>query len=54
MPDLTITGVFDAPRNLVFKAWTGSAQANEWSECFDRLEEQRAGVDSANPGSTYR
>ncbi len=25
-----------------------------WSECFDRLEEHLASVDSANPRSTYR
>ena len=25
-----------------------------WSECFDRLEEHLAGVDSANPRSTHR
>ena len=25
-----------------------------WSECFDRLEEHLADVDSANPRSTYR
>jgi uncharacterized protein YndB with AHSA1/START domain len=31
MPDLTITRVFDAPRELVFKAWTDSAHGNEWS-----------------------
>ena len=31
MPDLTITRVFDAPRDLVFKAWTDSALGNEWS-----------------------
>lgn len=31
MPDLTITRVFDAPRELVFKAWTDSAQGNDWS-----------------------
>jgi uncharacterized protein YndB with AHSA1/START domain len=89
--------VFDAPRDVVFKAWTDSAPSNDWSaprvftvaafeadlrpggawrlcmrtpegkelwvggvyregwsECFDRLEEQLAGVDSANPRSTYR
>jgi hypothetical protein len=65
MPDLTITRVFDAPRDQVFKAWTDSAHGNEWSaprrfkvtawsECFDRLEEQLAGVDSTGPRSTYR
>jgi hypothetical protein len=66
MPDLTITRVFDAPRDLVFKAWTDSAHGNDWSaprgfrhregwsECFDRLEEHLAGVDSANPRSTFR
>ena len=31
MPDLTITRVFDAPRNLVFKAWTDTAPGNDWS-----------------------
>jgi uncharacterized protein YndB with AHSA1/START domain len=31
MPDLTITRVFDAPRDLVFKAWTDTAHGNEWS-----------------------
>jgi uncharacterized protein YndB with AHSA1/START domain len=31
MPDLTITRVFDAPRDLVFKAWTDSTQGNDWS-----------------------
>jgi uncharacterized protein YndB with AHSA1/START domain len=31
MPDLTITRVFDAPRELVFKAWTDSAYGKEWS-----------------------
>jgi len=31
MPDLTITRVFDAPRELVFKAWTDSAHGSEWS-----------------------
>ncbi len=31
MPDLTITRVFDAPRELVFKAWTDSAHGGEWS-----------------------
>ena len=31
MPDLTITRVFDAPRDLVFKAWTDSAHGNDWS-----------------------
>ena len=31
MPDLTITRVFDAQRDLVFKAWTDSAHGNEWS-----------------------
>ena len=31
MPDLTITRVFDAPRHLVFKAWTDSAHGNDWS-----------------------
>lgn len=31
MPDLAITRVFDAPRELVFKAWTDSAHGNEWS-----------------------
>lgn len=25
-----------------------------WFECFDRLEEQLAAVDSGNPRSTYR
>ena len=31
MPDLTITRVFDAPRELVFKAWTDSSHGSEWS-----------------------
>jgi uncharacterized protein YndB with AHSA1/START domain len=29
MPDLTLTRVFDAPRNLVFKAWTDTAPGND-------------------------
>jgi uncharacterized protein YndB with AHSA1/START domain len=31
MSDLTITRLLDAPRDLVFKAWTDSAQGNDWS-----------------------
>ena len=31
MSDLTITRVFDAPRDVVFKAWTDSAPSNDWS-----------------------
>jgi uncharacterized protein YndB with AHSA1/START domain len=31
MPDLTITRVFDAPRDLVFKAWTDTDPGNDWS-----------------------
>ena len=31
MPDLTITRLFDAPRDLVFKAWTDSSHGNAWS-----------------------
>ena len=31
MPDLTFARVFDAPRNLVFKAWTDTAPGNDWS-----------------------
>jgi uncharacterized protein YndB with AHSA1/START domain len=31
IPDLTITRVFEAPRELVFKAWTDSAHGNDWS-----------------------
>jgi uncharacterized protein YndB with AHSA1/START domain len=31
MPDLTITRVFDAPRNLIFKAWTDTTPGNDWS-----------------------
>ena len=31
MSDLTITRLFDAPRDLVFKAWTDSSQNNDWS-----------------------
>ena len=68
MPDLTITRVFDAPRDVDLRpggAWrlrqTGFESVEDrdghregWSECFDRLEEQLAGVDSANPRSTYR
>ncbi|HUD86986.1 MAG TPA: SRPBCC domain-containing protein, partial [Xanthobacteraceae bacterium] len=28
--ELTITRVFDAPRALVFKAWTDAAQLAQW------------------------
>jgi hypothetical protein len=31
MPDLTITRTFNAPRELVYKAWTDSSHGNEWS-----------------------
>jgi len=31
MPDLTITRVFEAPRQLVFKAWTDTDPGNQWS-----------------------
>ena len=31
MPDLTITRTFNAPRELVSKAWTDSSHGNEWS-----------------------
>jgi uncharacterized protein YndB with AHSA1/START domain len=31
MSDLTLTRVFDAPRDLVFKAWTDTDLGNQWS-----------------------
>ena len=31
MPDLTLTRTFNAPRDLVYKAWTDSSHGNEWS-----------------------
>lgn len=30
MSDLTLTRIFDAPRDLVFKAWTDSAMMSRW------------------------
>lgn len=31
MPDLIMTRVFDAPRELVFRAWTDNDRGNQWS-----------------------
>jgi uncharacterized protein YndB with AHSA1/START domain len=52
MPDLTITRVFDAPRDLVFKAWTDSAHGNEWS--VPRRFTVAAVVTDFRPGGTWR
>lgn len=30
LPELTLTRVFDAPRRLVFKAWTDESQVAKW------------------------
>jgi uncharacterized protein YndB with AHSA1/START domain len=30
VPDLTITRVFDAPREVVFRAWTDPQQVSQW------------------------
>jgi uncharacterized protein YndB with AHSA1/START domain len=52
MPDLTITRVFDAPRELVFKAWTDSAHGNEWSA--PRRFKVTAFEADLRPGGTWR
>jgi uncharacterized protein YndB with AHSA1/START domain len=52
MPDLTITRVFDAPRDQVFKAWTDSAHGNEWSA--PRRFKVTSFEADLRPGGTWR
>ena len=52
MADLTITRVFDAPRELVFKAWTDAGQGNQWSA--PRRFTVAAFENELRPGGTWR
>ena len=50
---LVLTRVFDAPRELVFKAWTErehDGHRGGWTECFDLLAEHLAARKEPNHG----
>jgi uncharacterized protein YndB with AHSA1/START domain len=53
-PGITITRVFDAPRELVFRAWTEPARFAQWFGLRDAVVPVASVVMDVRPGGTWR